>query len=69
MPESTPNKKSKDEAVKELVNALGAVAEMSLVFYRDVLNAGATPDEAFKLTQAFIAANIFGNAGRGRTEE
>ena len=69
MPESTPNKKAKNEAVKDFVNALGAIAEMSLVFYRDVLNSGATPDEAFKLTQAFIAANIFGNAGRSKPEE
>ena len=69
MMESAPDKKAKNEAVKDLVNALGAIAEMSLVFYRDVLNSGATPDEAFKLTQAFIAANIFGNAGRSKPEE
>lgn len=63
MSEATPNK-SMDEAVKEFINALGAISEISLIFYRNVLNAGATTDEAFKLTQAFIAANIFGNIGK-----
>ena len=61
---SESNNKSMDEAVKEFINALGAISEISLIFYRNVLNAGATTDEAFKLTQAFIAANIFGNIGR-----
>lgn len=63
------NKKAENEQMKGLIDTLGAVAEMSLVFYRDTLGAGATPDEAFKLTQAFIAANIFGNAGRQKQEE
>lgn len=51
----------KNEAMKDLLNALGAIAEMTLVFYRDTLNAGATAEEAFKLTQAFIAASLYGN--------
>lgn len=54
-------RKPKNEQMKGLIDALGAVAEMSLVFYRDTLGAGATPDEAFKLTQAFIAASLYGN--------
>ena len=62
-------KKSQNDAVKELLNALGVIGEMSLAFYRNVLNAGATSDEAFKLTQAFIAANIYGNIGRSKSEE
>ena len=35
-----------NDAVKELLNAVGALAEMSLNFYRAVLNAGATREEA-----------------------
>lgn len=50
-----------DEGVKNLINALGALSEMSLVFYRDTLRAGATHEEALKLSQAFIAAYIFGS--------
>lgn len=69
MAEFTPNKKSNDKAIEEIVNALGAIAEMSLVFYRNALNSGATSDEAFKLTQAFIAANIFGNTNRSKPGE
>ena len=48
-------------AVKEQLNAVGALAEMSLNFYRAVLNAGATREEAFVLLQSFISASIHGN--------
>ena len=47
-------------SVKELLNALGAVAEMSLSFYRDVLNAGATKEESFVLLKSFISVLIWG---------
>ena len=50
-----------NDAVKELLNAVGALAEMSLNFYRAVLNAGATREEAFVLLQSFIYASIHGN--------
>ena len=50
-----------NDAVKELLNAVGALAEMSLNFYRAVFNAGATRDEAFVLLQSFISASIHGN--------
>lgn len=50
-----------NNAVKELLNAIGALAEMSLNFYRAALNAGATREEAFVLLQSFIAAYIHGN--------
>lgn len=39
-----------NDAVRELLNAVGALAEMSLNFYRALLNAGATKEEAFALT-------------------
>ena len=50
-----------NDAVKELLNAVGALAEMSLNFYRAVLNAGATKEEAFVLLQSFISASIHGS--------
>ena len=50
-----------DDAVRELLNAFGALAEMSLNFYRALLNAGATKEEAFVLLQSFISATIHGN--------
>jgi len=49
-----------NDAVRELLNAVGALAEMSLNFYRAVLNAGATQKEAFVLLQSFISATIHG---------
>lgn len=39
-----------NDAVRELLNAVGALAEMSLNFYRALLNAGATKEEAFPTT-------------------
>lgn len=50
-----------NDAVRELLNAVGALAEMSLNFYRAVLNAGATKEEAFVLLQSFIYAFTHGN--------
>ena len=53
--------KMNNDAVKELLNAVGVLAEMSLNFYRAVLNAGATKEEAFVLLQSFISASIHGS--------
>lgn len=50
-----------DDAVRKLLDAVGALAEMSLNFYRALLNAGATKEEAFMLLQSFISATIHGN--------
>ena len=49
-----------NDAVKELLNAVGALAEMSLNFYRAVIDAGATKEESFGLLQSFISAFIHG---------
>ena len=53
-----------NDAVKELLNALGALAEISLSFYRAVIDAGATKEESFVLLQSFISTFI-----RGKKEE
>ena len=53
--------KSKNNPIQDLLNVMGAVAEMSLVFYRSVIGAGATSDEAFRITQAYIGAALYGN--------
>lgn len=50
-----------NDAVIELLNAVGALAEMSLNFYRALLDAGATKKEAVVLLQSFISATIHGN--------
>lgn len=50
-----------NDAARELLNTVGALAEMSLNFYRAVLNAGATKEEAFVLLQSFISASIHGS--------
>ena len=52
------NKTEKKTA--ELGESVGVLAEMSLMYLRAAIGAGATIDEALKLTQAYIAAMIFG---------
>lgn len=54
-------KSMNNDAAKELLNAVGALAKMSLNFYRAVLNDGATKEEAFMLLQSFISASIHGS--------
>lgn len=44
-----------------LLTAIGAMAELSYTFFKSVKSAGATDDEAFGLTKAFISAT-FGQA-------
>lgn len=51
--------------MNEFLKAIGILAETSLNFYRNLIDAGATPKEAATLTQAFIAANIFGSQAKG----
>lgn len=46
--------------LKEFMNAIGAVAETTLIFYRSIIKAGGTQEEGMRLTQALIAATIFG---------
>lgn len=50
---------NRKEQMEQLRNALGATAEMSLIFYRAALGAGATLEEAMKLNQAYIGALLF----------
>lgn len=47
--------------VDEFITAIGAIAETTLIFYRNALQAGATEEEALRLTQAFVAAFTLGN--------
>lgn len=61
------NHQENHEETQKLVNAVGAVAEMSLVFYRAALGAGADATEAVKLTQAYLAA-LLSSAGKGQEE-
>ena len=44
------------DKLREMINALGTLAEMALVFYRSAIQAHATPDEAKTLTTAYMEA-------------
>ena len=56
------------EKTEKFVNAVGAVAEMSLVFYRAAMGAGADAVEALNLTRAYIAALISSSMDKGKEE-
>lgn len=57
---------AKNEDVKKMLEAVGAMAEMGLTFYRAAIGAGATAEEATRLMQAYYAAQIY---GKGRPPE
>lgn len=61
--------KPMNEQMKELVNAIGVIAETSLLYHRTVMAAGATPEEAVRLTQAYIAAFMFGGTGQKKSDD
>ncbi len=46
--------------LKEFMNAIGMIGETTLIFYRSIIEAGGTQEEAMRLTQALIAATLFG---------
>lgn len=56
-----------NDRMKELLNALGVLAETSLNFYRSLVQAGATTEEARTLCQAYIATIV--NGGKGESHE
>ncbi len=56
-----------EKQLKEFFTAIGTLAEMSLLFYRSTMAAKATPEEAMRITQAFIAATI--NGGKNENKE
>ena len=51
-----------------IINAIGTVAESSLVFYRAAIGAGATEGEATRLLQAYIAAMSFGKGQQAQAQ-
>lgn len=53
------------DKVEELRQSVGAMAEMSLIFFRAVLGSGASMEEALRLTQAFVSAQIYGGPKNG----
>lgn len=53
--------------MEELTNAVGALAEMALLFYKATINAGATEEQANALTTAFLRASLQKN-GKNREE-
>ena len=55
------SKGKSNEQVEQAIQAVGAMAEMGLTFYRAAVGVGADVLEATRLTQAYFAAMLFGN--------
>lgn len=51
----------------ELFDAVGALAEMSMLFYKATINAGATEEQANILITAFLRASLQKN-GKNKEE-
>lgn len=59
---------NKKEQMEQLKQAIGQTAEMALMFFRAVLGAGGTQEEARYVTQAYIGAAMYGKGGAPQKE-
>lgn len=57
-----------NDKLNAMLNAIGAIAEMSYQFYTATLNSGATEDQAIRLTEAFIKASMTATNGNGQPD-
>lgn len=57
-----------EKQVEEMRQAIGVTAEMGIIFFRATLGTGATMDETMKLTQAYMAALMFGQRTQQQPE-
>lgn len=48
----------KQDGLLKALNAIGTMAEVTLAMYRSAINAGATPNEAKDIVEAYFAATI-----------
>ena len=48
------------DKIDEVRQSVGAMAEMSLIFFRAAVGSGASMEEDLRLTQAFVSAQIYG---------
>lgn len=57
-----------EKALQEFIMAAGVIAEVSLIFHRACITAGATKEEAYTLTRAFIATYTQNNPGEKKED-
>ncbi len=46
--------------MEDMIKSVGVTAEMGLIFFRATLEAGATMEEAMRMTQVYLSAILFG---------
>lgn len=46
--------------MEDAIKSVGVTAEMGLIFFRATLGAGATMEEAMRMTQVYLSAILFG---------
>ena len=57
------------DSINAALSAIGALAEMSLVFYRAALSSGATTQEAKDMLDAYMKTTIYGAPKKEAPEE
>lgn len=57
-----------EDKLNAMLNALGAVAEMSYQFYMATLNSGASEEQAIRLAEAFMQASMTVTNGNNQTD-
>ena len=58
-----------NEKIQELLNAVGAMAEMCKASYDSFIAAGFASPQAMMLTQTFLQTSLRMNQGRSRDED
>lgn len=58
-----------NKLLKEALQATGALAEMSLVFYRAALESGASPKEAKSMLESYMRTIIFSGPAKEAPHE
>lgn len=52
--------KKRKPNMEDTIKSVGVTAEMGLIFFRATLGAGATMEEAMRMTQVYLSAILFG---------
>lgn len=55
----------RENEIEEFRKSVGVQAEMTLIYFRAILGAGGTMEEAMRLTQAYVAGMFFGRPQQG----
>lgn len=61
--------KKRKPNMEDMIKSVGVTAEMGLIFFRTTLGAGATMEEAMRMTQVYLSAILFGRPPKKPEQE